>query len=733
MKQRYPYALCVLTLFFSVVISEAQAQWYNYNDSRAIGALLNDGPTLWVGLLGGGLIKIDKAGGNKTYYTRANSGLRNHFVNALLMDGNTLWIGTDNGLMKFDKGSNWTAYKPSDETFPNGEIKGMAFDADKNIWLATYGGLVKFSAAGEWTLYDKDNSNLVDNKLTCVSVGTDGAVWAGTVNKGLMKFAGGTFKQFKHSNSGLLVDSVTCINANLRGEIWVGLNNGYVQQVEDPKPVWENQIPLTVPDRPGFTIPEKPVWQINPGPDANTDLFCTYSSLGIWNRQTQTLKRYPGGATSNPGNGVYAALADADMTIWAGTMDGLAKRVDTTWTKSSTATNGMSGNSVNSIMIDKSDNIITGGGSLMQFDGASTWQVWTVDRFNYVPVENVTLDSNGTYWATCNFGGGAGSSGAALYKRTGNNYQAQSISGFANLSPIVTANDGTVWVGGQTGVAKYDGTKWTVYKNSTSNLPEGKVNAIAADKNSNAVWLAMDFSGVVKFDGTVLQHFTTGDHPDMGSDQVLDVAVDRATGDVWIGTNGTGASHWNGTAWTNYNSSNSPLVNDVIPTITVDKYGATWMGTGGAGLVKFKGANWNIFSNENSGMQDDRVRSIGIDSQQRIWLGLGTNGMAMYDEQSVLGVEAPRAGVTAGRMLSANTPNPFTGSTMLRVNSTSRATTRVSVMDARGIEVAVLHSGVLDAGDHTMVFNADGLPNGVYFARVTSGAHVETQPMVLAR
>ena len=90
--------------------------------------------------------------------------------------------------------------------------------------------------------------------------------------------------------------------------------------------------------------------------------------------------------------------------------------------------------------------------------------------------------------------------------------------------------------------------------------------------------------------------------------------------------------------------------------------------------------------------------------------------------------------------LEQNYPNPFGSgaasgvlSTTLSVSLPSSSHVSLSVHDALGREVAVLMDGVADAGHHTVRFDAQGLPGGVYVAQLRCGGTTLTRKMLLLR
>lgn len=67
-------------------------------------------------------------------------------------------------------------------------------------------------------------------------------------------------------------------------------------------------------------------------------------------------------------------------------------------------------------------------------------------------------------------------------------------------------------------------------------------------------------------------------------------------------------------------------------------------------------------------------------------------------------------------------PNPFNPSTNIRFAMKETGSVRIAVYDMLGREVAVLTSGVREAGVHTLSWQAMSQPSGVYFLRMTTGS-----------
>jgi hypothetical protein len=86
-----------------------------------------------------------------------------------------------------------------------------------------------------------------------------------------------------------------------------------------------------------------------------------------------------------------------------------------------------------------------------------------------------------------------------------------------------------------------------------------------------------------------------------------------------------------------------------------------------------------------------------------------------------------------GYGLSGNYPNPFNPSTAIRFELAAAGEAKLSVYNAIGELVAVLVDGPISAGMHTVVFDAAGLPGGVYFCRLFSAGGASTARMLLVK
>jgi len=98
----------------------------------------------------------------------------------------------------------------------------------------------------------------------------------------------------------------------------------------------------------------------------------------------------------------------------------------------------------------------------------------------------------------------------------------------------------------------------------------------------------------------------------------------------------------------------------------------------------------------------------------------------------VVGIEAER-NVIASYRLHQNFPNPFNPATVIRFQLPEEQRVTIRVYDILGREVRMLVDGMRGAGEHQVLFDATGLPTGVYIYRLVTGEFVESRKMQLVR
>lgn len=155
--------------------------------TAAVRALLQDGPSLWVGS-DRGLFCVDRASGKVTgHWTRRENGLQDDLIRALYKDAfGRLWIGAyGHGLAIFDAEMNLLASYDAGSGLLSDTVNDLLCDRNGRIWVATTAGLVCFKAgevAISETLTPADG--LPDENVRALEEDGAGNLWMST-NEGV--------------------------------------------------------------------------------------------------------------------------------------------------------------------------------------------------------------------------------------------------------------------------------------------------------------------------------------------------------------------------------------------------------------------------------------------------------------------------------------------------------------------------------------------------------------------
>jgi len=81
--------------------------------------------------------------------------------------------------------------------------------------------------------------------------------------------------------------------------------------------------------------------------------------------------------------------------------------------------------------------------------------------------------------------------------------------------------------------------------------------------------------------------------------------------------------------------------------------------------------------------------------------------------------------------LEQNYPNPFNPATEIKYQLAASGFVTLRVYDVIGRNVSTLINERQNAGEHSVTFNAAGLPTGVYFYKLSAGNFVQTRKLIL--
>jgi len=172
----------------------------------------------------------------------------------------------------------------------------------------------------------------------------------------------------------------------------------------------------------------------------------------------------------------------------------------------------------------------------------------------------------------------------------------------------------------------------------------------------------------------------------------------------------------------------------------VGRYGVFYVGTAQAlvlnaeGAVLVQGVTYDVTPLEtfslNEAIDIPEIVGARVAIQVKDYAG---NVVGMLDEATVdqmTSVDNDPTTQPDRVQLAQNYPNPFNSRTMIAFRLDQKQAIRLAVYDIQGRQQALLASEVLDAGSHSLQWDASNLPGGVYFARIEGESFKKTVKMV---
>ena len=89
--------------------------------------------------------------------------------------------------------------------------------------------------------------------------------------------------------------------------------------------------------------------------------------------------------------------------------------------------------------------------------------------------------------------------------------------------------------------------------------------------------------------------------------------------------------------------------------------------------------------------------------------------------------------IPASFILEQNYPNPFNSSTSIRYILDKESLIELTVFNLLGEKIATIYNGKQNMGVHTISFNAEGLPSGIYIYQLISADHTISKKMILTK
>jgi ligand-binding sensor domain-containing protein len=168
------------------------------------------------------------------------------------------------------------------------------------------------------------------------------------------------------------------------------------------------------------------------------------------------------------------------------------------------------------------------------------------------------------------------------------------------VTSISRGRNGMIWFGTYPAVFGYDGRNFTILNNRALGRP-GDVEAFHVrsvfEDSRGVLWIGNNGIGVLRYDGRTLSNFTEHHGPDLkdkgasGSlSRVFSIAEDAA-GNMWFGTRDSGVWRYDGERLTHFTERDG-LPGSMVWTIYRDRRDGLWFGLGDSSVYRFNGTSF---------------------------------------------------------------------------------------------------------------------------------------------
>jgi len=177
----------------------------------------------------------------------------------------------------------------------------------------------------------------------------------------------------------------------------------------------------------------------------------------------------------------------------------------------------------------------------------------------------------------------------------------------------------------------------------------------------------------------------------------------------------------------------STQVSDISPSALLAlPNGGVIVGTDTTGIYLFSD-NGDSIKTLNEGLSDLHVHVVALDSSGNAYAGTNKGIWRRPVSELVVSVNPGVTKLPQECLLHQNYPNPFNPSTQITYTLEKASNVSLTVYDILGREIATLVNGKNEPGEHTVTWNAEKVPSGVYFCRLNAGSFVQTKKMILMK
>ncbi len=136
------------------------------------------------------------------------------------------------------------------------------------------------------------------------------------------------------------------------------------------------------------------------------------------------------------------------------------------------------------------------------------------------------------------------------------------------ISQIVEDNSGNIWASSYAGLSKFDGVGWTVWDSTNTGIALNNLFGMTYDEANDYLWLATP-GKLIRYDGTNWAFWSYVPY-------AIDMSID-SFGNIWQAHYDGGISKFDGFVFQFFDTTNSPLPNNLVWSIDVSPTNEVWV------------------------------------------------------------------------------------------------------------------------------------------------------------
>lgn len=264
---------------------------------------------------------------------------------------------------------------------PSRDINAIVQTPDGYMWIGTGGGLIRFDGTSFDTFTTKNTPGLKSNEITALYVSRSGQLWVGTQWGGFGTLDGGEFHRIDTDIKSW--NTVYCFHEAADGSMWVGGNgNDRLFHVDHGRVVMAEHMIDAVEG-----LGELP----------NGEILCLTWTNGLW-RLLPNGKNvaYLRDGLSTP---MFGMVQTGASSYWICSKTSGLFRFDHGKLSNSTTSNGISGNAVHALYVDRAGTTWIGtNNGIDRWDGKAFSHFGKTDGLSDSEVRAICEDKEGNLW-----------------------------------------------------------------------------------------------------------------------------------------------------------------------------------------------------------------------------------------------------------------------------------------------------------------------------------------------